>query len=515
MGGGKEDSGRLLRLIDVASAISAQKDYPSLFRMVVTEAMASLSAEGGTLYLYEASLHTLEAVVVVNSPLGITHSISHFVPGKTSGLFNVILPRRQAKSNTVAGACWQSGDMAVIADTQSPDAAGDYDLRGVLNFDSKHGYHTKNIVAVPLKARDGSVLGVVQMVNARSDLIAADNLSYIMAVAGSMGMALEISLLLKGTEELLFSVVSMISKAIDRRSAATGGHCARVTELAVQFLEELANDPESPFPDAGIDERQIMAMKIAAELHDVGKIATPDYVLDKSRKLEGVFDQIDLVKERFGRRACEERIRLLEEALRTGGVAVPAAADGGEDEDLEFVARVNVGGESLSDDDIDRLHRIAHRPVAGGTLLADSELERLRVKRGTLTDDERRIMQDHASISIELLGEMPWPDYLQDVPDIAGKHHEAINGSGYPKGISGDEMSLPARVLAIVDRFEGLCAPDRSYRKNKTLAQAMAIMDKMNEAGEIDSQLFEYFVKHKIYMKYAKRHLPPELVDMD
>ena len=515
MSGGKEDSGRLLRLIEVASAISAQKDYPSLFRMAVTEAMATLSAEGGTLYLYDAHLYTLEAVVVVNSPLGITHSISNFVPGKTSGLFNVILPRQKTRSNTVAGACWQSGDMAVISDTKNKEAIGEYDLRGVLGFDSKHNYHTKNIVAVPLKARDGSVLGVVQMVNARSDLIAHDNLSYIMAVAGSMGMALEISLLLKGTEELLFSVVSMISKAIDRRSATTGGHCSRVTELAVQFLEELANDPDSPFPDAGIDERQITAMKIAAELHDVGKIATPDYVLDKSRKLEGVFDQISLVQERFARRSCELRIKLLEEALRGKGLPVPEPEAAGEKDDCEFIGRVNIGGESLSGDDIDRLHAISRRPVGEATLLSEDELERLRVKRGTLTEAERKIMQDHAAISIELLEEMPWPDYLQDVPDIAGKHHEAVNGTGYPKGITGDEMSLPARVLAIVDRFEGLCAPDRSYRNNKTLSQAMAIMEKMNESGEIDSQLFEYFVKHKIYMKYAKRHLPPELVDMN
>ena len=190
-------------------------------------------------------------------------------------------------------------------------------------------------------------------------------------------------------------------------------------------------------------------------------------VLDKSRKLEGVFDQICLVEERFARRACELRIKLLEEALRAKSLPVPDRNPDGEKDDFAFIGRVNVGGESLSDDDIDRLHAISRRPVGEGTLLSEDELERLRVKRGTLTEAERRIMQDHARISIELLEEMPWPDSLLDVPDIAGKHHESINGTGYPKGITGDEMSLPARVLAIVDRFEGLCAPDRSYRRNK------------------------------------------------
>ncbi|MCY4325100.1 MAG: GAF domain-containing protein, partial [Betaproteobacteria bacterium] len=420
MSSGTEDSSRLLRLIEVASAISAQKDYPSLFRMVVTEAMATLAAEGGTLYLYDDRLHTLEAVVVINNPLSITHSISSFLPGKTSGLFNVILPRQKTKSDTIAGTCWQQGNLAVVSDIKGKDGGGEYDLRGVISFDQKHGYDTRNIVAVPLKARDGSVLGVVQMVNARSDLIGHDNLSYIMAVAGSMGMALEISLLLKGTEDLLFSVVSMIYNEIDLSSATTGGQWSGGTELAVPFVEELANDPESPFPDAGIDARQIMAMKIAAELHDVGKIATPDYVLDKSRKLEGVFDQICLVKERFARRACELRIGILEEALRSAGAAVPERQPDAESDDCEFVGRVNIGGESLSSDDIDRLHAIARRPVGDATLLSEDELERLRVRRGTLTEGERRIMQDHAAISIELLEEMPWPDFLQDVPDIAG-----------------------------------------------------------------------------------------------
>ncbi len=503
--------GQLERLIAVAREISSQSDYPDLFRMVVNEAMQTLGAEGGTLYLFDTSHNTLEAVVVVNDALDIAHSIYRFVPNAVHGMFRIKLPDDDKQpSKTVAGACWQRRSLVVVPDIPSEKS---YDMSGVIAFDKENGYKTRNIVAVPLLARDGTVLGVVQLVNARDGRLEGAGLSFIEAVAASMGMALEISLLLKGTEDLLYSVVSMISKAIDRRSETTGGHCSRVTDLTMLFVEELAQDPNHPFGALDLGEDQLAAIRVAAQLHDVGKIATPDHVLDKGRKLEKVYDRIGLVEERFRLRKSEMRVAQLERAFREAKLDLPQAPDD-EDDDLEFVKRMNGGGEALSKEDAKRLRELAERSSGGSTLLSKDELSNLLVERGTLTPEERKIMEDHVRISIELLAEMPWPHKMSSVPDIAGKHHESLNGSGYPLGLKADSMSIPARILAIVDRFEGLSAVDRPYRARKKLSQVLAIMERMRSGGEIDSDLYDYFIDRKLHLAYARSHMPPELIDV-
>jgi hypothetical protein len=185
--------------------------------------------------------------------------------------------------------------------------------------------------------------------------------------------------------------------------------------------------------------------------------------------------------------------------------------------DLEFVQESNVGGEFMSGDKKDRVYQIAnYRWKPNGKMenfLSEDEIYNLTIPRGTLTPEERKVINDHIVVTINMLEELPYPKHLKNVPEFAGGHHEKLDGTGYPKGLIKDEMTVQARIMAIADIFEALTARDRPYKKGKTLSQAMRILGFMKNDAHIDVDLFDIFVKEKIYLKYAEEYLDPEQID--
>ena len=257
-------------------------------------------------------------------------------------------------------------------------------------------------------------------------------------------------------------------------------------------------------------------LKIAGLLHDCGKVTTPVHVVDKATKLEAIYDRINLIDTRFevlkrdleleslkkklDAKQLRDRLRLLED-------------------DRRFLHACNIGGERMSDEDMERVRRIARyrwRDVAGheAEFLTEDEVKNLTIRAGTLTEDERKIINHHIVATIRMLEALPWPRHLTNVPEYAGGHHERMDGKGYPRGLRREQMSVQARCMGIADIFEALTAKDRPYKKGKCLSESLQILGRMAQTGHVDPDLFDIFVRRKVYRRYAEMFLDPEQIDV-
>lgn len=296
-------------------------------------------------------------------------------------------------------------------------------------------------------------------------------------------------------------------------------------------------------------------LHLAAWLHDCGKVTTPEFVVDKATKLETIYNRIHEVRARFEILRRDAEIECLKGKLAGGDPAELDAAFEAECRQLEadfaFVAESNLGGEFFAPEDVERLREIGRRvwyrhfdhtlglsweegsrlgkvePREGPApqqLLEDrydhktpeydnGELYNLSIVRGTLTAEERKKINDHIVVTINMLEQLPFPRSLRRVPEIAGGHHEKMDGTGYPRGLTRDEMSLPARMMAIADIFEALTAADRPYKKAKMLSECLSIMSFMRNDAHIDPDLFELFLRSGVWREYAEQFLDPGQID--
>ncbi len=262
-----------------------------------------------------------------------------------------------------------------------------------------------------------------------------------------------------------------------------------------------------------MDERDRYELKIAGLLHDCGKVTTPVHVVDKATKLQTLFDRIQLIDTRFEVLKRDAEITALRKqlALRENGERQAEARIWREyheeirvlDEDREFLRKSNIGGETMSEVDQQRVRDIGSgrkwRNVDGveTEFLTADEVVNLTIRAGTLTQKEREIINHHIVATIKMLEQLPWPKHLTRVPEYAGGHHERMDGKGYPKGLTREQMSLQARMMGIADIFEALTAHDRPYKQGMKLSQAMGIMANFKKNGHIDPDLFDVFVKQR------------------
>jgi len=378
-------------------------------------------------------------------------------------------------------------------------------------------------------------------------------------------------------KHLIESFIKIIATAIDTKSSYTGGHCERVPEIAIALAEKASESDKIDFKITTEEEKR--EISISAWLHDCGKIVTPEYVMDKSVKLETIYNRIHEIRTRFEVIFRDLIITALKRKLN------------GEDEkdidkwlekeqkklkdDFEFIAKLNIGSENVEEKDLKRLKKIAKRtwyryfddtiglsaeerhripkkelkqklPVKEN-LIADKkrhiiprdkkiiqeykkegfkidipknqynfgELYNLSVKKGTLTDEEYFKIKEHAIMTIKMLEQLPFPEHLKNVPLYAGAHHETLRGTGYPRKLTAKDLPIPARIMAIADIFEALSSSDRPYKKPKPLSEVLEIMTKKVKEGDLDKDLFELFLQSGIYMQYAKKHLKPSQIDID
>jgi len=335
--------------------------------------------------------------------------------------------------------------------------------------------------------------------------------------------------LLSQLESLFESLINLINLAIDEKSHHTGGHCQRVPELTMMLAEAVNETKTGPLAAFQMSDRDRYELKIAGLLHDCGKITTPVHVVDKATKLETLFDRIELVNTRFEVLKRDREIAALRQQLALRPVqnidaeaelqsACRATIDS-LDEDREFLQTINRGGESMKDADIARVRAIGTSNVwrnADGVeteFLSADEIDNLSIRAGTLSAAERETINYHIVATNKMLEQLPWPKHLKNVPEYAGGHHERMDGKGYPKGLTREQMSVQARVMGIADIFEALTARDRPYKPGMKLSQAMSIMHRFSKNGHIDPDLFEIFALQGVYLRYAQQFLDPWQID--
>jgi HD-GYP domain-containing protein (c-di-GMP phosphodiesterase class II) len=370
---------------------------------------------------------------------------------------------------------------------------------------------------------EGRVTGVLQLINARDEHgvvvpFGGEKQQIVEALASQAAIALDNQHLLHAQKALLESFIKLIANAIDAKSPYTGGHCTRVPIITEMLARAACDAKDGPLKDFNLSDEEWYELRIAAWLHDCGKVVTPVHVMDKATKLETIHDRMETVRTRFELRRRELELQLLKLSpddveTRAGAAAELACLD----EELAFLETANIGGEFLSPEKQARIRAIAERTVVIGgkahALLSPDEVENLCVSRGTLTDEERLIINGHMVQTIQMLEALPFPRNLRRVPEYAGGHHEKMDGGGYPKGLYAGDMSLPARMMAVADVFEALTAQDRPYKKAKTLSETMKIMAFMKRDNHLDPVLFDFFVQSGTYRRYAEQYLPLELID--
>jgi HD-GYP domain-containing protein (c-di-GMP phosphodiesterase class II) len=368
----------------------------------------------------------------------------------------------------------------------------------------------------------GEHLGLLVLALQRSGGFTAADLKRAQTLCSVAATALHNAQLYAAEQKMFQSFVDVIATAIDAKSPYTAGHCRRVPEIALMIAEAAHKADSEPFADFVLDEDERNTMEIAAKLHDCGKVVTPEWVVDKATKLDRIENRIHLVALRFEVLRRDALIALYR-ALAEGAEREAAEAVYRErlrqlDEDFAFLEKCNTGAEFVSGEHIMRIESIARQCWSDACdeahpLLTENEVYNLSIQRGTLNAEERIIIEDHATHTRNMLLQIAFPRTLHNVTDYAADHHERMDGKGYPRGRKGDELSIPARILAIADIFEALTAPDRPYRKPGKLSWAIDIMHRMKLDNHIDGDLFDLFLSERVYLAYANKHLPDSQID--
>lgn len=522
---------RLEQLNVIGASLSKERDITRLLESILLAAKAITNADGGTLYRMLDDQTALRFEILRTDSLRIAM-------GGTSG--NPIsfpnLPLRDeagAPNDSLVSAYAAIHHQTVnIADAYD---APSFDFSGTRRFDERTGYRSKSFLAVPMRNHEGEVIGVLQLINARQPgstevvSFSTSDQSLVESLASQAAIALTNRLLITQLEELFESFINLINLAIDEKSHYTGGHCQRVPALTMLLAEAVNSTSEGPLASFTMDDRDRYELKIAGLLHDCGKVTTPVHVVDKATKLQTLYDRIGLIDTRFEvlkrdaeiaalRQQLEQRNKVNPEAEAAIWSDYRVALDALED-DKVFLRSTNIGAEKTDDQAITRVRAIAGsrvwRNVDGveTEFLTSNELENLTIRAGTLTQAERNTINHHIVATIKMLEKLPWPKHLRKVPEYAGGHHERMDGKGYPKGLTRDQMSVQARVMGIADIFEALTASDRPYKPGMKLSQAMGIMHRFKMNGHIDPDLFDVFVKEQVYLRYAEKFLDPWQID--
>lgn len=548
----------LQRFLRVADSLSAEEGSSGVARVALAEAQMMSGADTARLMLLSEDGHRLVP----------------FESDSSAAEISLITPIDANAAETAEARAMTTG-RTVVADVQTSKAISEEHHVWAEVEDPCR-------LVIPLKPVGEPAIGVIQLdvaqgqgATLRSD---EESIRFIEALASAAAVAIRNRQLIEAQHSTFESMMRMLAKAIDAKSPYTGGHCQRVPVLVEQLARAVCASSELRFRDFNLDAVRERELHIASWLHDCGKITTPEHLVDKATKLEGVFNRIHEIRTRFEVLYRDKEIEFLR--------AVDGASEKVRAEkrrwllrqreilqaDFTFVAQCNIGTDNMSEQSVKRLASIASQtwvrhfddtlglsvaernrhsgaslPPVTETLMADrqehrikrhlpldlierqhygfndfipefehdaGELHNLTIRAGTLTAEERYRINNHVNQTILLLDDVPFPKELARVPRIAGNHHEKLNGSGFPRALEASELEIEDRILTIADVFEALTAADRPYKRAKTLSQSFEIMRGMADNGEIDRDLLELFIASGIPEHYASEYLSVEQIDL-
>ncbi|MDR7335949.1 HD domain-containing phosphohydrolase [Roseateles asaccharophilus] len=555
----------LRHFLDIAGALSAERDFDALLERILRETIAVTGASGGAVHLLSDDGAELRPAAA-------------HLHGGTAHRAGLTWDARAAESIAAPVQALRAGEpVEVELRWDNP-----IHLKAYEPLFAGLSAARLRLLSLPLKNRQEQTVGTLTLsfplpADGAAEPLGAARVAFVRALSGTAAVAIDNQLLLRARKELLESFIQLVAGAIDAKSPYTAGHCQRVPALTKMLAQAACEATDGPYASFAMDEEQWEALHIAAWLHDCGKVTTPEYVVDKATKLETIYNRIHEIRTRFEVLKRDVLIERLQAELGEAGTARARVAAADElaalEADYAFVASCNQGGEFLDPAAVERLRaigqrtwqrtlddglglslaeagRLSHpRPVLPATeqllqdrpehivarppseqLTADNrwgfklrqpehqyhrgELHNLSVSRGTLSDEERYKINDHIVQTIKMLEALPFPSHLKTVPEIAGGHHERMDGKGYPRGLTGATMSPQARMMAIADVFEALTADDRPYKPGKRLSEALAIMRRMVAEQHLDAELFALFLRSGVCLAYARQFMTRDMVDV-
>jgi HD-GYP domain-containing protein (c-di-GMP phosphodiesterase class II) len=517
------------RLIEISTALSSERNKARLFEKILDAAQDITHADGGTLYLLQEKngKQVLEFEILRNNSLKLTL-------GGTSGRPIPFAPLSLYRDdgtpnhNNIATHTALTKNVENIEDAYY---AEHLDFSGTKAFDTRANYRSKSFLTTPLCNHADEVIGVLQLVNAK-DPLTGETITFseelepiVAALSSSVAIALENQILLQDHKNLLDAFVQVIAQAIDAKSSHTSAHCQRVPVLTELIAQAACEAQEGALKDFDLDEGDWYELRVASWLHDCGKLATPDYLLDKATKLHLLNDGIETVKARFAVLMAHTELNYYKKIIAEPTQQQRLTKEMQNQlnvlkEQCVFIEKANKGGEFMSEEAKQTVRAIAayrwqdHLGVEQ-PMLTEQEVAFLCIERGTISFDERQKINDHMKVTIQMLESLPFPKNLKRVPEYAGGHHEKMDGTGFPKGLKREEMSWPARMMAIADIFEALTASERPYKPAMKISQALSILQRMRDQNHIDGDLYQLFLRGRVWQKYASRFLRAEQLDVE
>ncbi|MBR7158837.1 MAG: GAF domain-containing protein [Alphaproteobacteria bacterium] len=538
-------------------SINTENTLEELLERILLEAKKLSNADGATLYTLGDDTR-LHFSIIINDTLKL------HMGGSSSKDVDItpldIYDPETGEPNT-KNVCANVFNKSRIINVHDVYASTEFDFSKTLSFDEQNNYETHSILTVPLKNIRDDCIAVMQLINAKDET--GKTIPFSSAVQRSVEIiAMHASILVENNRlllehrKVLESLIELVARAIDTKSPYTGAHCQRVPVITKMLASAAVIAGDGPFKDFELSDDQWYTLHLASWLHDCGKVTTPEYVMDKATKLETVHNRIHEIRLRFEVLRRDAQIKYLE-AKSANPEKEAEYKKAYEDEikalntDFAFLARCNIGNSALTPMGMERIKQIGKRTYtrtfdrslglsrgelnrtdieedrkvpATEYLLEDraehlfggynrGEVYNLSILVGTLNAEERAKINDHVRVTLEMLKAIPFPDHYKGVVEYAASHHERVDGKGYPRGLTKEQMSVPARIIAIADVFEALSSTDRPYKKIKKLSEIIAIMSDMSKNGHIDPDLFQLFLTSEVYREYAKEYMLPEQFD--
>ena len=522
-----KDRTNLQHFIDISIRLTTEKEPQLLLDEILQVVMSIANSDAGSIYsITEDDQLKFETVINKSLNLYLGGGSDRFVSFPNIDLYIDGKPNQRA----IVAHAVNSGKVINIPDVY---AALPFDMSAAREMDARTGYRTQSMLTIPLKDHQDDILGVIQLINVKDSnnniIPFSEELVTLIRSFASLGaIALTNSSLIKEMEELFSTFAETIAMAIDEKSPHTGGHCKRVPALTLILADAVNAISKGPLASFSMSDSDRHQLDIAGWLHDCGKIATPDHIMEKATKLETIFDRISFIDAKFEIISRDLKINYQEQiisAMKNGKPVEVQQLERLLDTELKQVAldrallqRINVGGEFLGDKELAQIERIAkhyHLVINDirTPLLNDDEVENLSIRRGTLTAGEHDVMKRHMDVTKNILDALPFPKHLSKVSEYALGHHEKLDGTGYPRGLTKEQMSVPARLMAITDIFEALSAVDRPYKKAKPVSECLFILGTMVEKNHLDPDIFAVFIESGVYKNYISEYANPEQLD--
>ncbi len=498
-----EDQEQRAVFYDISNSVAQTNDLDSLFEIIVNKITTVFHAERSSLFLLDTQSKELWARVAEQSE---------------------IKEIRFPVSQGLAGHVATTGEILNIKDAYK-------DARFSDKVDRKTGFRTKTVLCAPIINRDGVIIGVVQVINKKDGYYNKKDEELLSVIASQIAVALTTAQLIRSLKELISAFLKSMAAAIDEKSPYTGGHIKRVVDLSMLIANSINQNNSGQFKNVFFTAEELEELRIAAWMHDIGKIVTPQHIIDKGTRLEKLIDRINIIEIRFHlieslmQMEFTNKKNAFAKSDNHAGFHIKTLKNNLKNQidtlknELAFIKSCNHPDNIMTEKKIYRIKAIARKSYQFNNktfpYLTDNEIKNLCILKGTLTDDERQVVENHALATQKITEVLPFPEQLSRVAEFASSHHEKLDGTGYPNHLSKKDLALQSRILAIADIFEALTAKDRPYRDPMKISQAVKIMKFMKNDNHIDGDIYDFFVNNGVFKEYADQHLNPLQMDMD